>query len=241
MKVWLAEFIGTFTLVFAGVGAVAAGADTLGVALAFGASVAVMVAAVGPVSAAHFNPAVTVAFFVLRRIRFVDLFLYWSAQLTGATVAMLTLRIGYAQRLEVVSFGITRLGPDVSVLAGLVVEAVLTFFLMFVITGVVIRKHDLDGLYIGATVALGALSGGALTGASMNPARSFGPALASGVWVNHWVYWLGPVVGAVLAALTARYIWAGSFADIEVVQARGAAQEHSRKRLEKKRGTARSD
>ncbi len=128
MKVWLAEFIGTFTLVFAGVGAVAAGADTLGVALAFGASVAVMVAAVGPVSAAHFNPAVTVAFFVLRRIRFVDLFLYWSAQLTGATVAVLTLRIGYAQRLEVVSFGITRLGPDVSVLAGLVVEAVLTFF-----------------------------------------------------------------------------------------------------------------
>lgn len=107
-----------------------------------------MVAAVGPVSAAHFNPAVTVAFFVLRRIRFVDLFLYWSAQLTGAAVAMLALRIGYAQRLEVVSFGITRLGPDVSVLAGLVVEAVLTFFLMFVITGVVIRKHDLDGLYI---------------------------------------------------------------------------------------------
>ena len=240
MKVWLAEFIGTFALVFAGVGAVAAGADALGVALAFGAAVGVMVAAVGPVSAAHFNPAVTVAFFVLRRIRFTDLFLYWSAQLSGAVVATLALSIGYAQRLEVVSFGVTRLGSDVSVLAGLVVEAVLTFFLMFVITAVVIRKHHLDGLYIGATVALGALSGGALTGASMNPARSFGPALASGMWANHWVYWLGPVVGAVLAALTARYVWAGSIADVEVVQVRRAAQKHSRK-LEEKRSAARSD
>lgn len=214
MKVWLAEFIGTFTLVFAGVGATAAGVDTLGVAFAFGSAVAVMVAAVGPISAAHFNPAVTVAFFALRRIRSVDIFLYWSAQLAGATVALLALRVGYAQQLEAVSFGITRLGPDVGVLAGLVVEAVLTFFLMFVITGVVIRKHNLDGLYIGATVGLGALTGGALTGASMNPARSFGPALASGVWTNHWVYWLGPVVGAVLAALTARYVWAG-FADTD--------------------------
>lgn len=226
MRVWLAEFIGTFTLVFAGVGAAAAGVDTLGVALAFGFAVAVMVAAVGPISAAHFNPAVTVAFFVLGRIRPVDVFLYWSAQLVGATAAVLALGAGYGQRLGAVSFGVTRLNPDVGVLTGLGVEAVLGFFLVFVILSVVICKHDLDGLYIGLTVSVCALAGGAITGASMNPARSFGPALVSGMWADHWVYWLGPVVGAVPAALTARYLWANPDASANEARALPEAQDH---------------
>ncbi len=106
------------------------------------------------------------------------------------------------------------------------VEAVLGFFLVFVILSVVICKHDLDGLYIGLTVSVCALAGGAITGASMNPARSFGPALVSGMWADHWVYWLGPVVGAVPAALTARYLWANPDASANEARALPEAQDH---------------
>ncbi len=208
MRIWLAEFIGTFALVFVGVGTIASGISPVGVALAFGFVVAVMISAVGPISAAHFNPAVTVGFFVMRRITLPQLFLYWSAELSGAVTAMLALSTWYGEeRLSAIRFGTTQLAADITPWVGVGLEAVLTFFLMFVIATIVIQKHALDGLYIGLTVALGALAGGALTGASMNPARSFGPALIGNVWTLHWVYWLGPLLGAVVAALTAQYLW----------------------------------
>ena len=208
MRIWLAEFIGTFALVFVGVGAIASGLSPIGVALAFGFVVAVMISAVGPISAAHFNPAVTVGFWVMRRITLPQLFLYWSAELSGAVIAMLTLRVWYGEeRLSAVSFGTTQLAADITPWKGVGIEAVLTFFLMFVIATIVIQKHALDGLYIGLTVALGALAGGALTGASMNPARSLGPALLGDRWNHHWVYWLGPLLGAVVASLMAQYLW----------------------------------
>ncbi|WP_221401601.1 MIP/aquaporin family protein [Truepera radiovictrix] len=205
---WLAEFIGTFALVFVGVGAIAAGLEALAVALAFACAVAVMIAAVGPISAAHFNPAVTLAFWAMRRTRLAEVPLYWSAQLAAGVVAVSALSLwGGADRLEGVAYGATRLAPGLSPWAGVGVEAVLTFFLVFVIASIVIRKHAMDGLYIGLTVGAGALAGGSLTGASMNPARSFGPALVSGEWGAHWVYWVGPCLGAVAAALSAQYLW----------------------------------
>ena len=208
MRVWLAEFIGTFALVFVGVGAIAAGVSPVGVALAFGFVVATMIAALGPVSAAHFNPAVTVGFFVLRRVMAAAVPLYWSAQLGGATVAMLALRVAYgAERLASVGFGATRLAPELNLWVGVGLEAVLTFFLMFVIASLVLQKHVLDGLYIGLTVSACVFAGGVLTGASLNPARSFGPALVGGIWQAHWVYWLGPLVGAVVGAVAAQYLW----------------------------------
>lgn len=207
MKVWLAEFIGTFALVFAGIGTLAAGAPSLGVALAFGLAVAVMIGAVGAISYAHFNPAVTVGFWVMRRITLRQVLLYWSAELAGAVVAMTMLRVSHGEQLRRVSYGATRLAPDVSVWAGLTVEVVLTFFLMFVIASCVIQKHPLAGVYIGATVALGALAGGPLTGASLNPARSFAPALVGGIWTQHWLYWFGTMLGTVLGAFTAEYLW----------------------------------
>ena len=207
-RIWLAEFIGTFALVFVGIAALAAGASSLAIAFAFGLTVAVMIAAVGALSFAHFNPAVTVGFFVLRRITFKELLLYWSAELTGAVVAVLALKTFYgAERLEPVTYGATLLAPDVSVLQGSFVEAILTFFLMFVIATCVIQKQAQAGLYIGFTVTLGALAGGALTGASMNPARSFAPALFAGAWSHHWLYWLAPLVGASVGALVAAYLW----------------------------------
>lgn len=208
MRVWLAEFIGTFALVFVGVGAVAAGLDLVGVSLAFGFIVAVMIAAVGPVSAAHFNPAVTVGFFVLRRTSAAEVLLYWSAQCCGAVVAMLALRAAYGvERLRSVGFGATRLAPGLTLWVGTGLEAVLTFFLMFVIATLVLQKHRLDGLYIGLTVSACVFVGGTLSGASLNPARSFGPALVFGVWEAHWVYWLGPLIGAVVAVRAAQYLW----------------------------------
>lgn len=206
-RIWLAEFIGTFALLFVGVGAIASGASSLAVAFAFGLTVAVMIAAVGAISFAHFNPAVTVGFFVLRRITFKELLLYWSAELFGATAAMFALRTVYgAQRLEPVAYGATLLAPGVSVVQGAAIEVILTFFLMFVIATCVIQKQALAGVYIGFTVILGAIAGGALTGASMNPARSFAPALVAGNWSQHWLYWLAPIAGASLAAFAAAYL-----------------------------------
>ena len=180
-RIWLAEFIGTFALLFVGVGAIASGASSLAVAFAFGLTVAVMIAAVGAISFAHFNPAVTVGFFVLRRITLKELLLYWSAELSGATAAMFALQTFYgAQRLEPVAYGATLLAPGVSLVQGAAIEVILTFFLMFVIATCVIQKQALAGVYIGFTVTVGAIAGGALTGASMNPARSFAPALFVG-------------------------------------------------------------
>jgi MIP family channel proteins len=208
MKIWLAEFIGTLALVFVGIGALASGAEGLTVAFAFGLTVAVMIAAVGGISFAHFNPAVTVGFFVLGRINFLQLLLYWSAELLGATIAIFLLRVFYgAARLEAIAYGTTQLAPDVSPFIGVGIEAVLTFFLFFVIATCVMQQHPQPGLYIGFTVTLCAIAGGALTGASMNPARSFAPALAANIWTQHWVYWLGPILGATLAALVAKFLW----------------------------------
>jgi aquaporin TIP len=208
MKIWLAEFIGTFALVFAGIGSIAAGNEGLAVALTFGLTVAVMISAVGGISFAHFNPAVTVGFLVLGRITFVQLLLYWSAELLGAVVAMFALQVFYGtERLSAVAYGATQLAPDISPFVAVGIEAVLTFFLFFVIATCVIQQHPQPGLYIGFTVTLCALAGGALTGASLNPARSFAPALISNIWTYHWVYWLGPIVGAIVAAFTARFLW----------------------------------
>lgn len=208
MRVWLAEFIGTFALVLAGVSALAAGASPLGVALAFGFAVAVMIAAVGPISAAHFNPAVTLGFWLLGRIGLTQLFSYWSAELAGALSAVLVLRSWYGvEKLAAAGFGATGLAPGLGPWTGVGVEAVLTFLLMFVIACVAAQQHALAGLYIGLTVSLGALAGGALTGASMNPARSFAPALLGGIWRDQWVYWLGPLLGAGAAALAVHFLW----------------------------------
>ncbi|MCA9839229.1 MAG: aquaporin [Trueperaceae bacterium] len=208
LKVWLAEFIGTFALLFAGIAAIAAGATELAISLAFGLTVAVMISAVGALSFAHFNPAVTLGFFMMRRIGFKELLLYWSAELLGACFALLSLKVVLgAKMLDSVAYGATLPSSELSVLQGLGIEVVLSFFLMFVIATCVIQKQPQAGLYIGFTVTLCALAGGVFTGASMNPARSFAPALFSGMWSHHWLYWLGPALGSSLASITARYLW----------------------------------
>ncbi len=210
----VAEFVGTFALVFVGCGAVIANDVTdgkvtlVGIALAFGLTVMTMIYATGHISAAHFNPAVTIGFAVAGRFPWRYVPHYLAAEFAGALFASFlhwALVSGHAFN---VNFGATVLGEGLSVGQGFVVEVVLTFFLMFVIMAVATDKRAAPGaagLAIGMTVTLCALSGGPLTGASMNPARSLAPALFAAIGDTAalkqvWLYLTAPVVGAALAA-----------------------------------------
>lgn len=212
-KQCLAELIGTFALIFIGVGAIhhLGGIDKngglLGIALAHGLAIAVMVSATGGISGGHLNPAVTFGLLIGDKITFKTAAAYWIAQLLGATAAgFLLLFVLQGQpdaAAQIVAHGTPDLGAATTVAQGIVIEAVLTFFLVFVVFGSAVdsRAPKIGGLAIGLTVALDILFGGPLTGAAMNPARTFGPALASGHWNNHVVYWLGPLLGGGLAGL----------------------------------------
>ena len=209
-KKCVAEFIGTFTLIFIGVGAIhnasnpAAGMGLLGVALAHGLAIAVMVSATGGISGGHLNPAVTFGLLVGGKIDIKNSIAYWIAQLAGATAAgFLLLSIYGANGAAIVKDGTPNLGDGISTGTGIIVEMVLTFFLVFVVYGSAVdaRAPKIGGLAIGLTVALDILFGGPITGAAMNPARTFGPAVAANFWANHAVYWIGPMAGGALAGL----------------------------------------
>jgi len=198
-----AELLGTYALVTAGCGAIIVNSQTgvlshIGIALTFGLIITVMVAATGHLSGAHFNPAVTLAFAFISRFPWYEVPFYIGGQLLGALLGAFTLRslLGLTADL-----GATL--PQGALMQSLGLEILLTAFLMFVITAVATDPRipaPLAPLAIGATVALSALWGGPISGASMNPARSFGPALIAGVWSYQWIYWLSPILGAILGA-----------------------------------------
>lgn len=205
IKACIAEFVGTFALIFVGVGAIAnLGGDhagLVGIALAHGLTIAVMVSATGAISGGHLNPAVTFGLLVGGKICPSRAAAYWISQLLGATfAAAIMMSVG---GVDVVSHGTPDLAPKISTGIGILVEAVLTFFLVFVVYGSAVdsRAPKIGGLAIGLTVALDILIGGPLTGAAMNPARTFGPAFVSGHWSNHVVYWIGPLIGGLLAGV----------------------------------------
>jgi MIP family channel proteins len=200
----LAELVGTFTLVFIGAGAGAlAGANGGGivaVALAHGVALMVIVYAWGPISGAHVNPAVTFGLGVTGRISWSKAVQYWIGQLLGAALAGFLLRflLGTTGNL-----GMTLPSSSVSALQAVVIEAVLTFFLVTAVYGsaVVGRNGNAAGIAIGFVLTMDILMGGSLTGASMNPARSFGPAIALTSFNGFWIYLVGPLAGGALAAL----------------------------------------
>ena len=199
MRAYLAEFIGTFALVFFGCGAIANGLPPTAVALAFGLVVAVMVYAFGHISGAHFNPAVSIGFAVGRHLPWPRVASYAGAQIVGAIAGALLLRATLGSAADL---GVTR--PSGSDLQAFVWEVILTFFLMLVITAVATDIRAVGqaaALAIGGAVALGALVGGPISGASMNPARSLGPAIVSGDVTGIWIYVLAPTFGAILAAV----------------------------------------
>lgn len=204
-----AEAIGTFALCFIGILAInvdtiigGEGAASLtSIALAHGLTIMVMVAALGAISGAHFNPAVTAGFVAVGRMTPVRGAQYVGAQIAGAVLASLLL--AWLFGLEVVAAGTPAVAPMVKPVGATVVEVVTTFFLVLVIFGTAVDHRAPKSVYpfaIGLTVALDIMATGPITGAAMNPARVFGPALVSGAWADHWVYWVGPIAGGVLAA-----------------------------------------
>jgi aquaporin NIP len=199
-----AEALGTFFLVLIGPGTAmvdahaGAGAGQVGVALAFAFVVAAMVAALGHLSGAHINPAVTIAFWSSRRFPSAEVVPYLAAQCGGAIAAALTLRAVLGPGG---SLGATL--PHLPIMAAFTVEWLLSFALMFVIMAVATDDRVAGGsaaLAVGFTVGFCALLGGPLTGASMNPARSLGPAVAWNQWHAHWLYWTAPITAALAAA-----------------------------------------
>lgn len=211
-----AEFIGTFALVFVGGGAIMSATATqmngglIAVALAHGIILAVMVSALMRISGAQFNPSITLALLVTRKIGGALAGVHIAAQIAGATVAAFALKMLLPLSLT----SATRLGGqsvslEVSAGQAIALEAIATFFLAMVIFGTAVdaKAPKVAGLAIGATIAADILAFGPFTGASMNPARSFGPALASGVFEGHVIYWVGPILGAVVAGLVYDYLY----------------------------------
>ena len=198
-----AEAIGTFALVFAGCGAImvdatGGGLGHPGVAASFGLVIMVMIYALGHVSGAHFNPAVTLAFALSRHFPWPRVGLYWTAQAAGAVLAALALRFSLG---DVARLGATL--PSGSDRQSFAWEVALTFLLMLVIMAVATDARavgEAAAIAIGGTVALAALVGGPVSGASLNPARSLGPALVSGELGGLWIYLIAPPLGAILAA-----------------------------------------
>lgn len=206
----LAEAVGTFALIFIGAGAVITDQLTggrvgiTGIALAHGLAIATLVSATGHLSGGHLNPAVTAGFVAARRLTVRQGSRYVIAQLVGASVGGLLLTASFPEAArQAAHLGTPALGRGITSGVGIVVEAILTFLLVFVIFGVAVDARGpraIAPLMIGLVITMDILAAGALTGGAMNPARAFGPALFSGFWRNQFVYWVGPLLGGVLAA-----------------------------------------
>jgi MIP family channel proteins len=217
LRLAVAEFIGTFTLIFIGAGSIIAAhgiADPslIGIAIAHGLAIGVMVATYARVSGAHFNPAVTFGFLVTRRIKPARAALYWVAQLAGAAVAALLLKeLLPGSETAAVKLGVPALGHGVDAAAGATLEGLLTFLLVTVVFATAVDPKgafkSIAALAIGLTITIDILFGGPFTGAAMNPARAFGPQLVGDYWSNAWVWYIGPLVGGGLAALLYEWLY----------------------------------
>ena len=220
---WFAEAIATYALVFFGplaiILSVVAFGDGLSIesiimiALGHGAAIGLMVYAFGHISGAHINPAVTIPMMITKKISVADGIGYIIFQLIGAVVAAFSLKAILPEIGAKVNFG-TQGGPsellNSSIIAGITVEIILTFFLVTVIFLTAVHKKapaGIHGISIGGMVFLLHLVGVPLTGASMNPARTFGPAVVSGFWELHWLYWVAPIIGGIIAGVIMNYIF----------------------------------
>jgi aquaporin Z len=227
----LAEFVGTFTLVFIGAGSIMTGGGGLvGVALAHGLAIAVMVSAVGHISGGHFNPAVTFGFLITRRMNPLLAVVYWVTQLTAATVAALVLKTIYPGRIvDGTHLGAPLLNAHISSGSGFLVEAILTFLLVWVVFATAADERgtfkSIAGLAIGLTITMDIFMGGPLTGAAMNPARAFGPELVHREWASSWIWYAGPLVGAAAAALLYELFYLRPLAPLPVGTAESGLDE----------------
>lgn len=213
IRLAVAEAIGAFALVFVGVLAVTVGFDgsLVGAALAYGLTAAVMIAALGHISGGHFNPAVTLGFLVTRRMNLPTAALYWAAQLVGAVIAGLVVLAATSR--EVLIAGTPVVPETVNAGSAILLELVGTFFLVLVFFGTALDERAPRSVYpfaIGLTLTIAVLAIGPATGGALNPARWFGSGVASWTWTDFYVYWIGPLVGGALGALTYRWLTTAS-------------------------------
>ncbi len=213
----LAELVGTFLFVFVGAGSAVAAqsfapgnAALLIAALANGIGLAMAITYALNTSGGHLNPAVTIGIWTAKMISSLEAIGYIVAQVVGATVAGLALVWLLPAALGgAVNYGAPALGSGTGVLQGIALEAIMTFFLVSMVFATIVDKRfpKFGGLFVGLAVAVDVLVGGPFTGAAMNPARAIGPQLASGFLANWYVYWVGPIIGGILAALVYSYVF----------------------------------
>lgn len=209
-----AEFLGTFALVFFGEGTACAlqslhdtsSPALIGVALAHGLALAVMILALGHISGGHFNPAVTIAYWVTKRQNTIDTLTYWAAQIAGAVAAAFLLKAVIPDETwRLVSLGTPEMAREFPRLSAMILEAVATMFVVLVVFATTVDNHTSDrplaSFGTGLTFSLGMIVAGPFSGGALNPARAFGPALASTHWINQGVYWVGPLAGGFIAGL----------------------------------------
>jgi MIP family channel proteins len=212
MRSYIAEFIGTFALVFVGAGSVVVqglngSPGLVGIGLAHGIILLSMIYSLAAVSGAHFNPAITVTMLASRRIEAAKALGYVVSQLLGASAAGFALLLLFPAATSAQIYGFPQ---EVPMVFGIAIEAILTFFLVLAVYGTAVSKkapQGVFGLAIGGTILADIMMGGSLTGAAMNPARAFGPALASGMLSNQLIYWIGPIVGALVAGFVCEYLF----------------------------------
>tara|TARA_Y100000588_G_C13968836_1_gene802054 strand:- start:210 stop:899 length:690 start_codon:yes stop_codon:yes gene_type:complete len=213
----IAEMVGTFALIFIGVSSVIAfGDDIVAVALAHGLAIALLVSSIGHVSGGLFNPALTLGLWVTQRLDTINTVLYIAAQLVGSVLGALALVVLYPETLrDLADLGTPTLN-GVTHVQGLGIEGILTVFLMLAVFGTILDKRgpNIGGFGIGLVLTMDILAGGHFTGAAMNPARAFGPALVNMSWDYQLVYWIGPILGAVFAALLYHYVFSDDQAEV---------------------------
>jgi MIP family channel proteins len=207
LKKAIVEFIGTFSLLFMGIGAIVmtGGENLVAIAFAHGLAIGLLIMAAGHISGGFFNPAVTIGMLVTRRISGYNAGVYIVAQLLGAVAGTLFILAAFPESMrDAVNLGVPAVGTGYTTGNALIAEIVTTFFLIFVIFGVAVDQRSakaVGGLAIGLTITMDIFATGAISGAAMNPARWFGPAIVGGHWDDFWSWIIGPIVGAVVAAL----------------------------------------
>ena len=203
----IVEFLGTFALLFIGIGSIVMTENTnlVAIALAHGLAIGLLIMAAGHISGGFFNPAVTIGMWITHRIDGYGAIVYIGAQLLGALAGTLFILATFPEAARnAVGLGIPAVGIGYSSSNALVAEIVATFFLMFVIFGVAVDQRSAKGaggLAIGLSISMGIFATGAISGAALNPARWLGPAIVDGNWDDFWIWIVGPIVGAVVAAL----------------------------------------